>query len=78
MILFLKIHLSCYLPKVNQKPDFEMLLAFKWAILQRQYLSDLANYGFGAILSPKWALNSPILDGREAAHAEGVVKKFEK
>ena len=53
MTLFLRISLSCYLPKVNQKPDFEMLLAFKWAILQRQYLSGLANYGSGAILSPK-------------------------
>ena len=61
------MYLTCYLPKVNQKPDFEMLLAFKWAILQRQYLSDLANYGFGGILFPKLALNSPILD-----HAFGV------
>ena len=67
MTLFLKMYLCCYLRKVNQKPDFEMVLAFKWAILQRQYRSDLANYGFGAILSPKRALYSPILD-----HAFGV------
>ena len=53
-LLFLKIYLSCHFPKVNQKPDFEMLLAFKWAILQCQYLLGLANYGF-------WTYSFPIM-----------------